>query len=102
MSFAGVDRFAWMPTEAVTARARLTRFLADNRLASWDDLYRRSITDIPGFTEDVLRFLDIRFRKPYTTVLDLGRPFADRHDPSESGAAMVVLATRLADAATGT
>lgn len=72
MSFAGVDRFAWMPTEAVTARARLTRFLADNRLASWDDLYRRSITDIPGFTEDVLRFLDIRFRKPYTTVLDLG------------------------------
>lgn len=69
----GQDKIAWEPTEAVKARARLTRFLADNRLDTWDDLYRASVSDTPGFTEDVLRFLDIRFRNPYTSVLDLSR-----------------------------
>jgi acetyl-CoA synthetase len=62
---------AWKPDEAVRARARLTRFMDARGIGSWEELYRRSLSDIPWFTEEVLRFLDVRFDRPYKRVLDL-------------------------------
>ncbi|MDB5103678.1 MAG: acsA [Fibrobacteres bacterium] len=64
---------AWRPDAATRSRARLTRFIQDCGCASWEDLYRRSIEDVGWFTERVLRFLDIRFQRPYTHILDLAR-----------------------------
>jgi acetyl-CoA synthetase len=64
---------AWEPDSTTRERAQLTRFLRDTGAADFDDLYRRSITDIPRFTEQVLRFLDIQFDTPYERVLDLSR-----------------------------
>ncbi|MCI0525180.1 MAG: AMP-binding protein [Acidobacteria bacterium] len=67
------NQIAWRPTEDVIARAQLTRFIAFCGLATFDELYQRSITDIAWFTDRVLRFLDIQFDKPYEQVVDLSR-----------------------------
>jgi acetyl-CoA synthetase len=64
---------AWRPTDDVIARAQLTRFISFCDLAAFDALYQRSVADIEWFTEQVLRFLDIQFDKPYERVIDLSR-----------------------------
>jgi acetyl-CoA synthetase len=61
---------AWTPTAEATERARLTEFMKQTGATDWDDLYRRSIEDIEGFTAEVIKFLDIRFDPPYTRLLD--------------------------------
>ncbi|HET7011883.1 MAG TPA: AMP-binding protein [Anaerolineales bacterium] len=63
----------WEPDAETIARAHLTRFLQVHRLASFDELWQRSCRDVPWFTEAVLRYLDIRFRSPFTQVVDLER-----------------------------
>ena len=64
---------AWQPDSTTLERARITRFLRQTGAANFACLYQRSIADIPRFTADVLRFLDLRFDKPYERVLDLSR-----------------------------
>lgn len=64
---------AWRPTDDVIARARLTRFISFCGLATFDELYHRSVVDIEWFTEHVLRFLDIQFDKAYDRIVDLSR-----------------------------
>ncbi len=66
-------RIAWEPGAETRARARLTRFMAATGAESWDALHRRSVEDVAGFTEAVLRFLDIRFDTPYAKVMDASR-----------------------------
>ncbi|HEV7929265.1 MAG TPA: AMP-binding protein, partial [Nitrosospira sp.] len=61
---------AWTPTETVVERAQLTRFMKQTGAADFDELYKRSIEDVEGFTAEVLKFLDIRFDPPYTKLLD--------------------------------
>ncbi|MBO0800903.1 MAG: AMP-binding protein, partial [Blastocatellia bacterium] len=67
------NKVAWLPTEEVVARAQLSRFISFCGLASYDQLSRRALDDIAWFTEQLLRFLDIRFAKPYTRIVDLSR-----------------------------
>src|SRR2546423_6879873 len=68
-----VQIIAWQPDETARARAQLTRFLSFCGLDSWESLYRRSIEDIEWFHEQLLRFLEIRFDKPYSRIVDLSR-----------------------------
>jgi len=65
--------FVWWPTPEHSARAQLTRFLRQTSCENYTELHRRSVCDVPWFTEQVLGFLNIRFDKPYTSVLDLSR-----------------------------
>ncbi|MBV9216257.1 MAG: AMP-binding protein [Acidobacteria bacterium] len=39
-------------------------------VSTWDELYEFSIRDVERFTEEVLKFLDIRFDPPYDKLLD--------------------------------
>ena len=64
---------AWEPDSTTRERAQLTNFLRQTGDASFEALYRRSITDVAGFTEHVLRFLAVQFDRPYEQVLDLSR-----------------------------
>ncbi|HET8547608.1 MAG TPA: AMP-binding protein [Bryobacteraceae bacterium] len=64
---------AWAPDSTTRERAQLTRFLRQIGSGSFHDLYAHSVADIPGFTADVLRFLEVQFDKPYDRVLDLSR-----------------------------
>lgn len=70
--------FAWRPDEATRERSQTTRFLRFAGINTFDELYRHSVTNIAEFTDQILRFLDIQFQKPYTDVLDLsaGTPWA--------------------------
>src|SRR4029079_1948705 len=61
---------AWAPTPEVIERAQLTRFMRQVGVSTWDELYQFSIRDVEKFTEEVLKFLDIRFDPPYTKLLD--------------------------------
>ena len=63
----------WRPTPEHIARSHLRRFMDRHGLASFDDLMRRSTTDIEWFWRAVLDDLDIRFYKPYSKIVDLSR-----------------------------
>src|SRR5687767_7786627 len=61
---------AWTPTPEVIERAQLTRFMRQVGVSTWDELYEFSIRDVEKFTEEVLKFLDIKFHRPYSKLLD--------------------------------
>jgi acyl-coenzyme A synthetase/AMP-(fatty) acid ligase/REP element-mobilizing transposase RayT len=62
---------AWTPTPDVIERAQLTRFMRQVGVSTWDELYAFSIRDVEKFTEEVLKFLDIKFDPPYDKLLDV-------------------------------
>jgi acetyl-CoA synthetase len=62
---------AWVPTPDVIERAQLTRFMKQVGVTTWDELYEFSIRDVEKFTEEVLKFLDIKFDPPYEKLLDV-------------------------------
>jgi acetyl-CoA synthetase len=64
---------AWQPDSTTRQRAQLTRFLHQTRTANFDTLYQRSIADVGWFTEEVLRFLGIHFKKDYDRIVDFSR-----------------------------
>jgi acetyl-CoA synthetase len=61
---------AWTPTPEVIERARLTQFMRQVGASTWDELYEFSIRDVERFTEEVLKFLEIKFDPPYSKLLD--------------------------------
>ncbi|MBX3245522.1 MAG: AMP-binding protein, partial [Acidobacteria bacterium] len=61
---------AWTPTPDVIERAQLTKFMRQVGVSTWDELYEFSINDVEKFTEEVLKFLDIKFDPPYEKLLD--------------------------------
>jgi hypothetical protein len=56
---------AWTPTPDVIERAQLTKFMRQVGVSTWEELYEFSIRDVEKFTEEVLKFLDIKFDPPY-------------------------------------
>lgn len=63
----------WSPNKEVIKHARLTEFLSQCGMNSFDALYRRSIEDVSWFTEEVIKFLKVSFNPPYAKVLDVSR-----------------------------
>ena len=61
---------AWTPSPKVIERAQLTKFMRQVAVSTWDELYAFSIRDVGKFTEEVLKFLDIKFDPPYEKLLD--------------------------------
>src|SRR2546425_8309971 len=53
------------------AQSNLRRFMAKHGLGALEELQRRSVTNLDWFWNAVLRDLDIRFRRPYSRVVDL-------------------------------
>jgi len=70
--------FVWYPSPELIAQSNLQQFTDRHQLGSYDELMRRSTTDIAWFWDTVLRDLDIQFYKPYSRVVDLsdGKPWA--------------------------
>ena len=70
--------FVWHPTPELIAQSNLQQFIEKHGLGSYDELMRRSTTDIAWFWDTVLRDLDLQFYKPYSRVVDLsdGKPWA--------------------------
>ncbi len=70
--------FVWRPTPELIAQSNLQRFINKHALGSYDELMRRSTTDIAWFWDTVLCDLEVQFYKPYSRVVDLsgGKPWA--------------------------
>jgi len=70
--------FVWHPAPELVAQSNLQRFIEKHELSSYDELMRRSTTDIAWFWNAVLHDLDIQFYKPYSRVVELseGKPWA--------------------------
>ncbi|MGI8958721.1 MAG: AMP-binding protein [Bryobacteraceae bacterium] len=66
-----MSEFAWFPTPEIVERAQLAKLLRSTSSRDFTELHRRSISDVPWFTEQLLKFLNIRFDEPYSSVLDL-------------------------------
>jgi acetyl-CoA synthetase len=63
----------WKPTPETIERAHLTDFMRRHGLPDYAALMEKSATDIAWFTAAVLDYLDIRFQRPYSRVVDLSR-----------------------------
>ncbi|GAB4399478.1 MAG: AMP-binding protein [Anaerolineales bacterium] len=66
----------WQPSREHIERAHLTCFMQQHGIPNFDNLLRRSVEDVGWFTESVLKYLDIRFRTPYTRILDTSNGIA--------------------------
>ena len=62
---------AWRPSPDLIAKSNLQQFMREHKIGSLDELQRRSTSDLHWFWKAVLCDLDIRFRKPFDSVLDL-------------------------------
>jgi len=76
-SFPFHQPIVWQPNPAWIAASNLRRFMDRWSIRSYEELQLKSVQDIEWFWDAVLEDLDIRFRKPYSAVLDLtgGKPF---------------------------
>lgn len=68
----------WRPDEATRQAANLTAFMKAQGIADYEALNRRSVEDPDWFWNALLAHHDLRFGKPYASVLDLsgGVPWA--------------------------
>jgi acetyl-CoA synthetase len=67
------SEIVWRPPPDVAARARITRLMRREGIASLQALQRRSIEDPEWYWTAVVRDLDIRFSTPPSRVLDAAR-----------------------------
>jgi acetyl-CoA synthetase len=65
--------FVWHPSPDLVAQSNLQRFIDKHQLGSYQELMRRSTTDIAWFWDTVLRDLGVEFYKPYQKVVDLSK-----------------------------
>jgi acetyl-CoA synthetase len=63
----------WRPAPEVVARSHLQKFMTRHALGSFEALMARSTGDVAWFTDAVLKYLDVDFQRPYTSVVDLSR-----------------------------
>lgn len=61
---------AWTPTQEIIEKAQLTKFMQQVGAKTFDEVYQYSIDNVEKFTEEVLKFLDIKFNPPYEKLLD--------------------------------
>jgi len=66
----------WRPTKEYIQQANLTKFMKTHAIESFDELMLKSTNDVAWFTDAILKFLDIKFYKPYDQVVDLSKGIA--------------------------
>lgn len=67
------ESIAWTPDAATIAQANLTGFLRALGAANYDELLARADAEPEWFFDALLKYLDYRFYRPYTRVLDESR-----------------------------
>jgi acetyl-CoA synthetase len=72
------DTIVWRPDAELLRTSNVARFMATEGVGDFPDLVARSIDDPEWFWDAVVRFLGLRFSKPYARVLDTsdGIPWA--------------------------
>jgi acetyl-CoA synthetase len=68
-----VDSVLWTPTPEYVESANVTRFMRTHGIGGYDELVRRSVTDVEWFWDAVVDDLDLEFLEPYERVLNTSR-----------------------------
>ena len=68
-SFGG--EIVWKPTPEHIEHANLTAFMRKHGIQDFEELMQKSTSDVAWFTDAVLKYLDIQFYEPYSSVVDL-------------------------------
>ena len=63
----------WDPPPEYVERSHLKSFMSRYGLKSYQDLMKRSTSDVAWFTQSVLEYLDIEFQQPYSQVVDFSQ-----------------------------
>lgn len=63
----------WEPTPAYVEGSRVARFMRRHGIATYDELYRRSVEDLAWFWGAALEEMGIQWDRPYERVYDDGR-----------------------------
>ncbi|MEW6717252.1 MAG: AMP-binding protein [Chloroflexota bacterium] len=63
----------WRPTKDHIENANVTNFMRLHGIADYNELIRRSTEDVAWYTDAFIKFIDIKFYKPYTKVVNLSR-----------------------------
>lgn len=63
----------WRPTPEYVDASHTKAFMELHGIGSFGELLERSTSDVPWFTDAVIKYLDIQFQRPYDNVLDLSR-----------------------------
>ena len=71
-----IKKYAYEPTPEIIAQSNLTAFLKSVDLPNYAALVKKGDADPGWLMEEVFRFCDMRFYKPYTQILDLSRGIA--------------------------
>ncbi len=64
---------AWTPTPEIIERSQLAKFMRQVGVSTWEELYEFSIRDVEKFTEEVLKFLNIKFDPRYEKLMDISQ-----------------------------
>jgi acetyl-CoA synthetase len=67
------DAIVWRPTPAAAQHSRIGRFMRAQGIATLAELHRRSVADLEWYWAAVEQDLGVRWRAPYTRVLDDSR-----------------------------
>jgi len=65
--------FVWHPSEAFKRQTNWSAFLAAENIASYALLERKAVSEPEWFWDALIRFLGLKFIKPYSRVLDQTR-----------------------------
>lgn len=65
------QKIAWTPDPDIIAASNLTAFMQRFDINDLDELQARSTSDVGWFWDAVMQHLDIRFRRPYSQIIDV-------------------------------
>lgn len=94
-----MNEIVWRPYGDYIEKSNITRFMRKHGIKDYDDLIRRSTSEIEWFWDAALKDLGVEWYQPYTKVVEGGMPWAkwftggklnlihnvlDRHVPSRA------------------
>ena len=60
----------WQPSKEQISNSKLTKFIQHCKLNNYDELEKKSFSDPGWLWDNVIKFSDIKFYKPYSKILD--------------------------------
>ena len=60
----------WQPSKEQIENSKLTKFIQHCKLNNYDDLEKKSFSDPGWLWDNVIKFSDLKFYKPYSKILD--------------------------------
>ncbi|HSA58820.1 MAG TPA: AMP-binding protein [bacterium] len=100
-----MNEIVWRPYGDYIEKSNITRFMRKHGIKDYDDLIRRSTSEIEWFWDAALKDLGVEWYQPYTKVVEGGMPWAkwftggklnlihnvlDRHVPSRASKAALI------------